>query len=187
MKKLLVIVVIILFIGMTISSSTGLYVEKQSIKPLSFGNILYVGGSGPNNYSKIQDAIDNASDGDTVFVYDDSSPYYENLIVDKPITLKGENKETTVINGSESEIVVNISSDNVILSGFTILNHGNYSSLTSIIVIHSNYNIISGNIITGNAHYGIDILYSEYSIISGNTITSVYTGIGLYIVYLEIP
>lgn len=26
------------------------------------GNILYVGGSGPNNYTKIQDAIDNASD-----------------------------------------------------------------------------------------------------------------------------
>jgi len=33
------------------------------------GNTLYVGGSGPNNYTKIQDAIDNASNGDTVFVY----------------------------------------------------------------------------------------------------------------------
>jgi len=31
------------------------------------GNILYVGGSGPNNYTRIQDAID------------DSFPYYENL------------------------------------------------------------------------------------------------------------
>jgi len=32
------------------------------------GNILYVGGFGPNNYTRIQDAID------------DSSPYYENLL-----------------------------------------------------------------------------------------------------------
>ena len=41
----------------------------------SFGNTLYVGGSGPKNYSTIQEAINDASDGDTVFVYDDSSPY----------------------------------------------------------------------------------------------------------------
>ena len=180
MRKIIALGIMLLFLGMTISSSTGLNLEKQSTIVTLDGNTLYVGGNGTGNYSKIQDAIDNASDGDTVFVHDDSSPYYENLIVDKSITLKGENKETTVINGSDSEIVVNISSDNVILSGFTVLNHGNYSSLTSILVIHSNYNIISGNIITGNAHYGIDILYSEYSIISGNTITSVYTGIGLY-------
>jgi len=32
-----------------------------------YNNILYVGGSGEGNYSSIQDAIDNASDGDTIF------------------------------------------------------------------------------------------------------------------------
>ncbi|RLF42667.1 MAG: hypothetical protein DRN17_07450, partial [Thermoplasmata archaeon] len=41
------------------------------------GNTLYVGGSGEGNYSSIQDAVDNASNGDTIYVYDDSSPYYE--------------------------------------------------------------------------------------------------------------
>jgi len=35
------------------------------------GNILYVGGSGPGNYSIIQNAINDASDGDTIFVFDD--------------------------------------------------------------------------------------------------------------------
>ncbi|MEF8847999.1 MAG: hypothetical protein V5A68_02570 [Candidatus Thermoplasmatota archaeon] len=30
--------------------------------------ILYVGGRGPGNYSTIQNAIDNANTGDTVFV-----------------------------------------------------------------------------------------------------------------------
>ena len=173
MKKLLAVVIITLFIGMTISSATGLYLEKQSIKPMYFGNILYVGGNGTGNYSKIQDAINDSENGDMVFVYDDSSPYYENVIVDKSITLKGENKETTVINGNDSEIVVNISSDNVILSGFTILNHGNYSSLTNIIFIESNYNVISGNIIkVNNDDSGINIIYSEYTTISGNIITS---------------
>ena len=173
----------LLFLGMTISSTTGLYVEKQSIKPLSSGNTLYVGGNGTGNYSKIQDAINDSSNGDTVFVYDDSSPYYENLIVDKPITLKGENKETTVINGSDSEIVVNISSDNVILSGFTILNHGNSSYHTSIIFIQSNYTVISANIIKVYTDYGIESTYSEYTTISGNTITcnTSKSGIGIII------
>ncbi|MBN2065256.1 MAG: hypothetical protein JW771_00415, partial [Candidatus Thermoplasmatota archaeon] len=35
---------------------------------ISSGTRLYVGGVGPGNYSYIQDAIDNASEGDTVFI-----------------------------------------------------------------------------------------------------------------------
>jgi len=31
------------------------------------GRTLYVGGNGPNNYTRIQDAVDDASDGDTIF------------------------------------------------------------------------------------------------------------------------
>jgi nitrous oxidase accessory protein NosD len=180
---------------MTVSSANETYLENQSINPMTLGNILYVGGIGPGNYTRIQDAIDNASDGDTVYVYDDSSPYNENLIVDKSITLKGENKETTVINGNESEIVIDISSDNVILSGFTILNSG-------IGIIYTEYTTISDNIITStnsggwagiiisegknnnisrnlinNFEYGILFLYSNNYSIYGNTITNNWWGI----------
>ena len=42
---------------------------------------LYVGGSGPGNWSKIQDAIDNSTDGDTILVY--AGIYYEDIIVNK--------------------------------------------------------------------------------------------------------
>ena len=63
------------------------------------GNILYVGGGGPNNFTKIQYAIDNATFGDTVFVY--SGTYYENIEVDRSITLIGENSATTIIDGSD--------------------------------------------------------------------------------------
>ncbi len=171
MKKLLAVGVILLFIGMSISSSTGFNVEKQPNTTISNGKTLYVGGSGPGNYTKIQDAIDDASDGDKVFVYDDSSPYIENINVNKSITLKGENKETTIIDGNDSEIVINISSDNVILSGFTVLNHGDNTFLNSIIYVQSNYNVVSGNIIKVNNEFGIEIIYSEYTTISGNTIT----------------
>jgi len=41
---------------------------------LASSKTLYVGGNGVGNYSSIQDAIDSASDGDTVYVY--SGIYY---------------------------------------------------------------------------------------------------------------
>jgi len=63
MKRFLTIGIILLFIG-SISSSTGFNLEKQSTVATLDGNTLYVGGSGPGNYTKIQDAIDNASDGE---------------------------------------------------------------------------------------------------------------------------
>ena len=65
-----------------------------------------MGGSGPNNYTKIQDAIDNASDGDTVFVYDGT--YYENIIINKSINLTGENKDTTIIDGNGMNMLLAI-------------------------------------------------------------------------------
>jgi parallel beta-helix repeat protein len=87
------------------------------------GNTLYVGGSGEGNYSSIQDAIDDSADGDTVYVYDDSSPYYESLAINKEITLLGEDREKTIIDGlKEFNTIVNISADSVTISGFTIQN-----------------------------------------------------------------
>jgi nitrous oxidase accessory protein NosD len=184
MKKILTFGIMLMFILMTVSSANEVYLEKQSTKPLSFVNTLYVGGNGTGNYSSIQEAIDDSNNGDTVYVYDDSSPYYENLIVDKSITLKGENKETTVINGSDSENVVNISADNVILSGFTILNHGNHSFTTSILYVQSNYTVISGNIIKAYDDYGINIPYTEYTTISDNTITGKNTSVSWMAIYI---
>jgi len=98
LKKILALGIIFLFIGIPAVPSGGQKIEKLS-SPTSRGDWLYVGGSGPGNYTRIRDAIDNASDGDTVFVFDDSSPYYENVVVDKSIQLIGENKTSTVIDG----------------------------------------------------------------------------------------
>ena len=83
--KRLGVILIILLITPAIANDRG----EDVIMKNNDGRTLYVGGSGPNNYTKIQDAIDNASNGDTIFVYDDSSPYYENIVIDKSVTLIG--------------------------------------------------------------------------------------------------
>jgi len=84
----------------------------------SLGKMLYVGGDGPGNYTRIQDAVDNASGGSIIYVY--GGTYYENLVVDKSITLTGEDKTTTVIDGNEITYTVGLFADGVHLSGFTI-------------------------------------------------------------------
>ena len=76
----------------------------------------------PDNYPNIQDAINNANEGDTVFVKNGTYP--ENVVVNKTIVLVGESKESTIINGSQVGSVVTVNASNVEASGFTIMNSG---------------------------------------------------------------
>jgi len=107
---------------MSITPSVAVDTVKISSMPISMGNTLYVGGSGEGNYTKIQDAIDDASDGDTIFVYPDT--YYENIVIDKSINLVGKDRYTTVIDGNKQGLVIYIKSDFVTISCFTIQNSG---------------------------------------------------------------
>jgi parallel beta-helix repeat protein len=79
---------------------------------------ITVDDSGGAHFTTIQEAIDAANDGNTVFVY--SGTYFEHLIINKSITLMGEDKEKTIIDGGGSGTVINVSGDDVSISGFTI-------------------------------------------------------------------
>jgi len=116
--KTLAIGIILLFIFITITPSSAFDNLKKSYTSISDGNTLYVGGIGPDNYTRIQDAINNASDGDTVFVF--NGTYYEDdiNIRYKSINLVGEDKNTTIIGNSSIWV---FSSRNVIIHGFTIV------------------------------------------------------------------
>jgi parallel beta-helix repeat protein len=171
-RKELTVIITFLFIGTCIIPLTAQEFEKSS-QSTTKGNWLYVGGSGPGNYTTIQDAIDDSSDGDTVFVYNDSSPYDENIMVNKRIMLIGEDKYTTIINGSDNEDTVNITADNVSISGFTI--HGWYIGL-KIISVH---NTISNNIFS-NSTYSIILSDSSGNEIFLNTINNSAVGIELH-------
>jgi len=131
------------------------------------GNTLYVGGEGLGNYSKIQDAIDNATDGDTVLVYDDSSPYYENLVVDKSINLFGEDKNSTIIDGNVTDSVIEVSADHVYIEGFTVTNCRRDLSDAGINVF-SDWNTIKNNNIMENQCTGIMLSSSQFNLIENN-------------------
>ena len=178
MKKeiLIAIGITILFLGTFITPSVAIdNVNKTSI-PTSSGNTLYVGGSGEGNYTKIQDAIDDAYDGDTVFVFDDSSPYYEHVIIDKSIYLVGEEKNTTIIDGSGSGHVVTLAENGITLNGFTIQKGGPYGSFHSGVCIRSNHNTVNNNKIL-NSGNGIITEDASNNIISENIISGNGRGI----------
>lgn len=141
----------------------------------SAGNKLYVGGNGSGNYSNIQSAINNARSGDTIFVYDDSSPYYENIVISKSINLTGENRYTTTIDGGGIGHVIHVSADRINISDFSIRNSGNNAGVS----INSDYNIIS-DVYINNNNYGILVENSHDNIVKNNKITNNNYGIYLY-------
>ncbi|MCJ2557003.1 MAG: hypothetical protein LN415_07870, partial [Candidatus Thermoplasmatota archaeon] len=103
--------VVLLLLSMSISAITILPATASA-------TTLYVGGAGPGNYTTIQGAIDNATPGDSVYVY--GGTYYEHLTISKPLSLIGEDRNTTIINGGENGIVVLISANWVNITGLAI-------------------------------------------------------------------
>lgn len=124
----------------------------------------------PTDFPTIQAAVNNASDGDTVLVF--NGTYFENVVVNKTIMLVGEDRDTTIIDGGGSGFGINVTSDNASVSGFTIRNNGS--------VIVRVFNADNCNL-TGNAladgSVGIGLSNAEGSHIGGNAISNNLVGI----------
>jgi len=176
-KRFLVFGIILLFICMNFNPSFAFY------NPVSSGNTLYVGGSGEGNYSNIKDAINASSPGDTIFVY--NGTYYEDEVdIDKSnITILGENKNTTIIDGGGSFQTIRIwSVKGGKISGFTIRNCSNWHSNSRTIHLADvdNYEI-SDNIITAtrvdSGAQAIMLIGCSYITIANNSISESTAGI----------
>lgn len=74
-------------------------------------------------YQFIQDAIDNATYEDTIFVY--NGTYYENIVINKPLNLIGEDKATTIVDGRKLNNSISLVSQKITVSGFSITNGSN--------------------------------------------------------------
>jgi parallel beta-helix repeat protein len=185
LKKTLVIGIFVFLICINFNQSLAINNRKISYDLNSDRIILYVGGTGENNYTTIQDAIYNTSSGDTIFVFDDSSPYIENLRIYKSINLIGEDKNTTIIDGGGWGNVLFILTDEINIKGFTITNGrcgilvNSHLNIFEDIIIRNNIdgidlgktnNIIKNNYIFENV-YGIKLEDSHNNTIKNNIIS----------------
>jgi len=162
--KIITIFIIIFLICINNTSSSCLNIVEKQIMNNNYGNTFYVGGSGPDNYSTIQSAINNTSSGDIVFVYNESSPYYENLIISKSIILIGEDKNSTIIDGFRKNDVIFILTSNIEIRQFTIVNSSE-NGIGIYVYKYANYVKITDNIIKGN-YRGIYLYNPGYHLIN---------------------
>lgn len=122
----------------------------------------------PDDYEIIQEAINNARKGDTIYIK--NGTYYENLIIEQSIKLIGEDKNTTIIDGFQNQSVIKILSDNVFINDLTIKNSSK-SNENSAIEIYSKENYIVRNIIKNNLN-GINTIEGNNNTIMYNSITN---------------
>ena len=138
-------IMLICLITILLSLLASATATEESLAFGKYSTIFYVGGTGDGNYTSIQTAIDNASEGDTIYVY--GGTYFEHIIINKSINLIGEDKSITVVDGGKTGDVINITASRVNISGFTIMNSAlntSYSILVSSgLRIESHFNNIS--------------------------------------------
>ena len=127
-KSWIIYILVFVFICNILMSTTGLTTENKSTTSESKDDYDFVvDDNGTADFNKIQDAINSAFSGDTIFVK--NGFYKENLVVEKSILLIGEGKFHTIVDGGikttflkKHSIVIKVNTDNVKISGFTFQN-----------------------------------------------------------------
>ena len=194
-KNIQILIIIFIFLTIYTSSINAKKLDINQEKEEIYNNqILYVGGNGPGNYTKLQDAINESIDSDTIYVFSLSSPYIENIIIDKSITIIGEDKNYTIIDGGIRGTTIKIIKNDINIREFTIIGDiGIYSSVgieiesvdnikiynniiinnyDGININNSNNNNINNNIIKNNGRTGILIQHSNENKIYKNNISN---------------
>jgi parallel beta-helix repeat protein len=174
---------------LTLLLSIGVFTLPLNVRPIRATTVTV-----PDDYPTIQSAINAAGPGDTIYVRDGT--YHEHVVVNKTVSLVGQSRKQTVIDGDWTGIVVRVTANNVLISNFTVQHSGwglfdlpncgirldaSYCSVTNNILSNNDCsgiriygfssNRISGNNITANDWHGIMLYSSSHNIICANNIT----------------
>lgn len=156
--------------------ATGMRIPVLEVQVQS--HTFYVGGSGVGNFSRIQDAIDASTNGDTILICD--GVYHENVNVTKSIVLCAVNDGKVAVDGGGMEDVVYVAADNVTIRGLKVQDSGDNWCYDAGIEVHANGCVLEGNNIQNNS-LGILIQGRSVSDIRIENNTVMYNGEGMYL------
>jgi len=157
-----------------------------------------VDDDGPADFHTIQEAINAANPGDTIYVF--NGTYYEHsttptwacVFVNKSLTLIGENKRETIIDGN-GRIAFEVQTNNVSITGFQIQNSDvgvrNYVEARNVRVINNiisnnsygiegDYFTVTANEIKNSSGMGMSLGWNNT--VSGNIVTNNHIGFALW-------
>jgi parallel beta-helix repeat protein len=167
------------------------------IQPVNTSTVIV-----PDNYPTIQTAINNANDGDTVFVR--RGIYYEHVVVNKTVSLIGEDESNTIVDGNGTGTIFHMLNNDSNITGFTIQNSGSYQvengtgvyidndvvnchiignniidNKIGVLIICAWDNYILENNIRNNSEDGFYLWTASHNNITDNNITNNYYGVTL--------
>ncbi len=179
-------IVMIIFIILILNIFINVFIIKKSkaaeTQFIYVDNAFYTRRDGSPDYplASIQEAIDKANDGDTIYVF--GGYYTENLIINKKLKLWGsvERGDTIIDSRFDVRYFVQITADQVEFQKFTI--NDTKSILTSpigaLLCIKASDVVVQDNSINHSNAYGIYIdPISNGNFISGNSINDTKNGI----------
>jgi parallel beta-helix repeat protein len=195
-KKSLTTILVVLFLICSVS------LQSATVKAQTTTLVV------PTQYASIQDAINHANAGDTVYVKTGTYivPDIWGLNVNKSICLTGEDKSSTIIEpplNASNTFLIYINANNVTLSGFTIKDTAITTNTMALpsgvseceitdnnvygynftgISVYGVNNEISNNLVEGNSDFRLPMFgvscVGSNSVVSNNTVTS--NNIGIY-------
>jgi parallel beta-helix repeat protein len=147
-------------------------VDHAISEPENNGTEILVDPEGTGDSPTIQSAIDSAKNGDVIKLK--PGEYYENITINKSISLIGSGTDNTFIIGSQTRTVVNLNANWSNISKLTISGYNSYSLL----FIRGSYNSIS-DVVSYGGVIGIDLRDANYNTLS-NCTCAYNSGAGLY-------
>lgn len=137
---------------------------------------ITVDDDGDADYKDIQDAIDNASSGDTIRIW--SGTYSENVIIEKPLSIIGNGTNATLLTTHSSKAVITVRSDWCNITDLAVI--GNQAASYGIDLEGTN-NSIHNIRCSGNTIDGIKVSYSSNNMIDNiHADNNSYRGIQIF-------
>ncbi len=175
LSLILSILVFNLYSEQSVASGKDIYVDDDQRYPAEADGSIY------NPYKKIQDAVENAQDGDTIKVL--AGKYTGDIVIDKSITIITESLEDVLINSSmKKAYLIDVVADSVSLERLSIMDDTTTSHRKAVIHISSEASgvkVIDSLINHSYNGYGILIDGSYGAVIKNNTINDtrgIYVG-----------